>query len=495
MVTFKGSHPVALAALLFAALTSACTNGNFSGGNKKVEQTEKKPEKKPENKPVKPAEDMEDLGTQKESEPVESDKPKPVDNTDNDVVTPTTTDTDVVVPENTTDTVTTTTQPPVVDTTTDTTTTSQPPVVATPPGNPETDESVGSLQVPVTCFVNMEHGYHGTDENYIVQLVDSSGSVVAAGYSTIDAVRNGTPTDGRGAYPGMLLNFDLTWLKDTRPAAGSGTLNVCYSDPNLPPEKGSCQSKQSQGVPGDGERPTSIQRAAASWTVSEYGGKPQIKVSGNYNLSTHHPVWGLAKAGACFKDYQSPLVLDLNKNGKYDLVDVWDDSKPVRFDINADGKTVRTGWVRPTDGLLALDLNGNCTIDNGLELFGEYTKGAKAVAAGERSFENGFQALAQYDSNMDGRINKADTIFAKLLVWTDLNQDGISQPGELKSLSAHKIADISLAYSKLGNLQPAIVANNEVRLESSYTTENGAVHLVSDVWFKQRRYSDKVAGK
>lgn len=494
MVTFKGAHPVALAVLLTAAFAShACTNGNFSGGSKKVEQPEKKPEKQPEKKPVKPVDDKEDLGTQKESEPVDS--KKPVDTTDNDVVTPTTVDDDVVTPENEVDTVTTTTPnpPPVEEPVTDTTTTATPPT--SPPSQPETDESVGSLQIPVTCFVNMEHGFHGTDENYIVQLLDSAGSVVAAGYSTIDAVRNGTPTDGKGPYPGMILNFDLTWLKDTRPTSGSGSLNVCYSDPNLPPEKGSCQSKQAQGVPSDAERPTSIQRAAASWTVSEDGGKPQIKVAGNFNLSTHHPVWGLAKAGACFKDYQSPLVLDLNKNGKYDLVDVWDDQRPIRFDINADGKKVRTGWVKAVDGLLAMDLNGNGLIDNGLELFGEYTKGQRQVAAGERSFENGFQALAQFDSNMDGRINKLDAAFANLLIWTDSNLDGVSQPGELKSLRDHKIAEISLAYSKLGNLQPAVVANNEVRLEATYKTEDGAVHLISDVWFKQRRYSDKIAGK
>lgn len=494
MVTLKGLAPVALAAALTAALISSCTNGSFTGENKKIEKTEtakKKPESKPAEKPTsKPQSD--DSGQQPDTKPTENstvDTDHTENNTDNEIVTANDVGNDVVVPGNNTDIVAipTTTTPPVVESNTN--------VPSTPPmtSNPETNEAVASMQVPVTCFVNMEHGYHGTDENYIVQLKDGSGSVVAAGYSTPDAVRNGTPTDGRGAYPGMMLDFDLTWLKDPRLTSGSGTLSVCYSNPGLTPEKGVCEAKQSTGIPADGERPTAITNAPAQWSVADSGGKPQIKVSGNYNLSTHHPVWGLAKAGGCFKDYQSPLVLDMNGNGRFDLVDVWNDKTQIRFDINADGEKIRTGWVEAGDAMLAIDLNHNGLIDDGGELFGEYTKGSRVANKGERSFDNGFQALAEYDSNMDGRINKNDKMFASLLLWTDLNQDGISQKKELSVLGFSKVAEISLAYAKLGNLAPAIVANNEVRLQSSFKLENGRERLISDVWFKQRRYSDKVA--
>ena len=83
------------------------------------------------------------------------------------------------------------------------------------------------------------------------------------------------------------------------------------------------------------------------------------------------------------------------------------------------------------DGLLVLDVNGNGTIDSGRELFGDNTRlgtGSNATNA-----SNGYQAIGQYDSNGDGQINSTDTIYSQLRVWRDLNQDGISQAGELQT--------------------------------------------------------------
>lgn len=356
-----------------------------------------------------------------------------------------------------------------------------------PPGpQPQPEDTAGQLQVQHTCFVNMEHGYHGTDENFIVQIVDSSG-VVAAGYATIEAIRNGQASDGQGAYPGVVANYDLTYVR-AGAASGSGTLNVCYSDPGLPPERGQCQQKQGQ-FGGDGERPTSVQGKSASWTVANgASGKPEFKVSGSFNLSTHHPVWAYAAPGKCFKDFQSPLVLDLNKNAKYDLVDVWNDKAKIRFDLMGTGEKIRTGWVKPGDALLALDLDGNGSIDSGLELFGEYTKGAAAVKVGSKSFDSGFHALGQYDLDKSGAIDAKDAIFGKLLVWRDQNQDGVSQKGELKSLVDVGVVSISLAYAKSGTKEWLIVENNEVRLLSTFTTKDGKEFGVADVWFKQRRH-------
>ncbi len=67
------------------------------------------------------------------------------------------------------------------------------------------------------------------------------------------------------------------------------------------------------------------------------------------------------------------------------------------------------------------DLNGNGTIDNGGELFGDQTlKQDGTVAA------SGFEAISELDSNQDGKISSDDEEFDTLRVWQDKNQDQAS---------------------------------------------------------------------
>jgi len=55
-----------------------------------------------------------------------------------------------------------------------------------------------------------------------------------------------------------------------------------------------------------------------------------------------------------------PLVLDLDGDG-YELTT--EGNSRAHFEFDNDGFGERTGWVRPDDGLLAIDLNANGTID------------------------------------------------------------------------------------------------------------------------------------
>jgi len=43
-----------------------------------------------------------------------------------------------------------------------------------------------------------------------------------------------------------------------------------------------------------------------------------------------------------------------------------------------------------------------------------------------------FVALAEYDENQDVVIDENDAIWTQLLLWRDLNHDGISQPSEMR---------------------------------------------------------------
>jgi hypothetical protein len=67
---------------------------------------------------------------------------------------------------------------------------------------------------------------------------------------------------------------------------------------------------------------------------------------------------------------------------------------------------------------------------------------------------NGFEALAEFDDNHDGRITECDAVWSRLVLWRDANRDGISQPEELQSLTAAGVVAIDLGYETLERCDP-----------------------------------------
>ena len=142
---------------------------------------------------------------------------------------------------------------------------------------------------------------------------------------------------------------------------------------------------------------------------------------------------------------RDPLAVDLNGNGSgIETVGIPTSGTPILFDHNADGIRTGTGWVKANDAWLVLDHDGNGQIDSGRELFGvdtllSGTPGVDAVYA-----STGFQALAALNTNGDGVFDAADAAFTQVQLWQDLNQDGVSQAGELFTLAQKNIASIGL---------------------------------------------------
>jgi len=113
-------------------------------------------------------------------------------------------------------------------------------------------------------------------------------------------------------------------------------------------------------------------------------------------------------------------------------------SKAVPFDLRGDGTAHPVTWLA-TGSFLALDLDGDGTINSGRELFGQSTRLPDGSLA-----KDGFAALARYDENHDGVISGDDAVFPRLLLWWDVNQDGVSAANELTTLEHEGVIAIHL---------------------------------------------------
>ncbi len=123
-----------------------------------------------------------------------------------------------------------------------------------------------------------------------------------------------------------------------------------------------------------------------------------------------------------------PVVIDLNNNGRFDITTV---ENGVNFSMFGHRKSA-TGWLSG-DGFLFFDENSNGIADNGTEFFGTSSE-----------YKSGFSHMKIMDTNGDSVINKDDSTFKRLFVWSDLNFDGKCTEGEVIPLTKTQITSIPL---------------------------------------------------
>ncbi len=135
--------------------------------------------------------------------------------------------------------------------------------------------------------------------------------------------------------------------------------------------------------------------------------------------------------------------------------------------------------MKSDDGFLVRDLNANGMIDNIGEMFGNATT-------------SGFAALKTYaDSNGDNKINSLDTNWDQLKVWRDLDGDGVTDAGELQTLTQAGIKEISVASTTLTN---QFINGNSIRAEATFTRTDDTTSKIADVGLEVNDSDTKYLG-
>lgn len=152
---------------------------------------------------------------------------------------------------------------------------------------------------------------------------------------------------------------------------------------------------------------------------------------------------GSCGTGGGSGDPASPIIIDTHGDG----FTLSSPESGVDFNFAGNGVMVRTSWTIPNsdDVFLVLDRNGNGKVDDGTELFGNYTPQPPSPTP------HGYRALAVFDAfseggDNDGFISEKDTVFSSLRLWKDVNHNGISEPEELYTLPDLNVWAISLDY-------------------------------------------------
>jgi len=181
------------------------------------------------------------------------------------------------------------------------------------------------------------------------------------------------------------------------------------------------------------------------------------------------------ETGKCFYN-NCPILIRMDRGG-FNLTGARDG---VPFDLNANGVAERVAWTRPDqeDAFLAYDRNGNGRIDDGSELFGNHTP----VNAAGATASNGFEALKFYlgdGLHLANQLDASAAIWPALLLWTDRNHNGISEPDELVRLADTGIVSIGLDYKQSNRTDRF---GNLFRQRAEIVWRNGHTDKVFDVW-------------
>ncbi|MFN8391254.1 MAG: hypothetical protein U0136_13260 [Bdellovibrionota bacterium] len=176
-----------------------------------------------------------------------------------------------------------------------------------------------------------------------------------------------------------------------------------------------------------------------------------------YLDSSCHPIAQpnpIQKAFACEAGFLTVLAspISLIWETGYNLEN---DVRVTNFPLSPDSTDRFFEWKASERApLLVWDPEHKGEVTSASQLFGEWTFGGKRYASLTESvllpetsrgragaWRDGFEALGALDTNSDGEVSGSE--LASLGLWFDTNRDGVSQPGEVKSLAEMKVTKLS----------------------------------------------------
>lgn len=164
----------------------------------------------------------------------------------------------------------------------------------------------------------------------------------------------------------------------------------------------------------------------------------EINFNVNVNMSRRCEEYYKEQLNVAEFTLHDPLVINLDT----DVAEVSDQT--FYFDLDADGKEEEISVLNGS-GYLALDKNGDGTINDGSELFG--TRNG-----------DGFADLAQYDEDGNGWIDENDSIWSKLKIWCkDENGNDV----------LYKLSDKGVGAICLQNASTDLPCRETVRLRTA----------------------------
>lgn len=335
-------------------------------------------------------------------------------------------------------------------------------------GNTSTPAGTSS-SLPLETYCSQAQSYSNASDlaqatSLTMTVKDDSGNVVCT-------VTNGVRD--------TILNKRILDFSSCSQMTGN-SYNVTVVDPNKTPVWSYADPTTSPGnllyYPDNVDDHAAIQltRAGSSdaWTVVD--SLPTPIVNSKYAL--------ILSSGQC-QTSGDPLIIDTAQNAQNNVpVDLSNPLDGILFDIlgvnswpQAHTPMKISWWKNHNYMFLTLpNSSGNVTgID---QMFGNNNIGPDGKFA-----SNGFLALAKYDLNHDGKIDKNDPIFSQLRLWSDVNNDGVSEPGELYSLDQMGIVEIDLQYDT--RYKETDAYGNQVKYKSVVTYSDGSLHLIFDLWF------------